>query len=173
MPNTDSQLITPNTQQVAQFIARFKQANPLNDQRLINDPDSVFVDTDYFGDSPKLADSLLALILAGTKTATCSSLWEWEHEHDHPLTPGYLAAITDGQGNARCIIQTLEVKVTPYNQVTQEFAKAEGEGDLTLDWWRDAHWKFFSRTLPRINKQPTQTMPLLCEHFRVIYQEQL
>jgi uncharacterized protein YhfF len=164
---------TPNTQQVAEFIARFKAANPLDDLRIADDLDSVFVDTDYFGDSPEMADQLLALVLAGTKTATCSSLWEWEHERTEPLKAGYLAAIIDGSGNARCIVQTLEVNVTPYNEVTEEFAKAEGEGDLTLEWWRDAHWNFFSRTLPRIGKQPTQTMPLLCERFRVIYQENI
>ena len=160
-------MITPNTQQVAEFIARFKQANPQGDPNIQSKP----VDTDYFGDSPKMADELLALVLAGTKTATCSSLWEWEHERAEPLKPGYLAAITNGSGSARCIIQTLEVKVTPYNEVTAEFAHAEGEGDLTLAWWREAHWKFFSRTLPRIGKQPTPIMPLLCERFRVIYKE--
>ncbi len=159
--------IQPNTQQVSEFIARFKQANPLNDP----DIESRFVDTDYFGDSPKMADDLLKLVLEGTKTATCGSLWAWEHEHDEPLTPGYLSAIINGEGNAQCIIQTLSVDITPYNEVTQEFAQAEGEGDLTLEWWRKAHWDFFSRTLPNIGKQPTQTMPLMCERFRVIYKE--
>ncbi|MDF1809341.1 MAG: ASCH domain-containing protein [Phycisphaerales bacterium] len=158
-----------NLSQVAEFIARFKEINPLDD----SDIESKLVDTDYFGDSPEMADNLLGLVIAGTKTATCSSLWEWEHERETPLEPGYLAAIIDGCGNARCIIQTLEVKVTPYNQVTAEFAKAEGEGDLTLEWWRKAHWDFFSRTLPRINKLPTQDMPLLCERFRVIYREDI
>ena len=33
-----------------------------------------------WGDSPRLADELGALIAAGTKTATCSALWEYEAE---------------------------------------------------------------------------------------------
>lgn len=33
-------------------------------------------DADWFGDNPELADKLAALIIAGTKTATCSALWE-------------------------------------------------------------------------------------------------
>lgn len=158
---------TPNQTQIAQFVARFKDANPISDPDL----QSKFVDTDFFGDSPEMADRLLALVLAGTKTATCSALWDWEHERETPLTPGYLAAIIDGKGNARCIIQTLEVTPTPYNQVDAQFACDEGEGDRSLEYWRTAHWDFFSRTLPRIGKQPTQEMPLLCERFRVVYQE--
>jgi uncharacterized protein YhfF len=31
-----------------------------------------------FGDSPQMADALLALVLAGTKTATCSALAAYE-----------------------------------------------------------------------------------------------
>jgi uncharacterized protein YhfF len=33
-----------------------------------------------WGDSPEMADELGALIAQGTKTATCSALWEWESE---------------------------------------------------------------------------------------------
>jgi uncharacterized protein YhfF len=34
-----------------------------------------------FGDRPQLANELAQLVLAGTKTATCSALWELEREH--------------------------------------------------------------------------------------------
>lgn len=155
-------------EQVAEFIERFRQANPMDDPQIATRQ----IDTDYFGDSPAMADELLVPILAGIKIATCSSLWEWEHEKETPLVPGCLAAIIDGSGNARCIIETVEVIPTPYNQVDAQFAFDEGEGDRTLEYWRRVHWEFFSRTLPRIGKEPTQDMPLLCERFRVIYQEE-
>jgi len=35
-----------------------------------------------FGDNPALADELGQLVYAGTKTATCGTLWEWEHDGD-------------------------------------------------------------------------------------------
>ncbi len=157
-----------NKEQVAAFIERFRNANPFNDPQITTRQ----IDTDYFGDSPEMADELLAPILAGKKIATCGCLWEWEHENEQPLEPGCLAAIIDGSGIARCIIETIEVIPTPYNQVDAQFAYDEGEGDRTLEYWRRVHWEFFSRTLPRIGKQPTQDMPLLCERFKVIYQEQ-
>ncbi len=159
---------TPNQPLVNAFVQRFRHANPNNDPDLATKP----IDTDFFGDSPKMADDLLVPILEGIKTATCSSLWEWEHENETPLSPGTLAVIIDGSGTPRCIIETVSVTPTPYNEVAADFAYHEGENDRTLEGWRKAHWDFFSRTLPRIGKQPTQTMPLLCERFRVIYTEE-
>ena len=160
-------MLKPNKPQVEAFIERFRQVDPLSDPDIA----TCLVDTDSFGDSPQMADELLVPILEGKKIATCASLWEWEHDKESPLEPGYLAAIIDGSGNARCIIQTREVTITPYNQVDAQFAFDEGEGDRTLEYWRRVHWEFFSRTLPRIGKEPSQDMPLLCERFRVIYRE--
>jgi hypothetical protein len=33
----------------------------------------------------------------------------------------------------------------------------------------EAYWRFFSRTLPNVGREPTKEMPLVCERFRVIY----
>jgi uncharacterized protein YhfF len=47
------------------------------------------------------------------------------------------------------------------------------EGDRSLQYWREAHWRFFSRTLPSIGKsigkEPATEMPLVCERFWVVY----
>lgn len=122
-----------------------------------------------FGDSPETADKLAALILDGSKTATCSALWEYEVE-DEPLPEvGEKYVLLDGQEKPLCIIETTEVKVRPYDQVDAQFAHDEGEGDQSLDYWRQVHWDFFTRTLPEIGEEPTEDMPLVCERFRVIY----
>jgi uncharacterized protein YhfF len=68
-----------------------------------------------------------------------------------------------------CIIETTEIVIRPYNEVDAQFAAEEGEGDLSLAYWREAHWRFFTRTLSNINKMPALDMPLVCERFRVIY----
>ena len=159
---------TANQPLVDAFVNRFRLANPNKDPDL----GTKTIDTDFFGDSADMADRLLIPILSGIKTATCSSLWEWEHENETPLTPGTLAVIIDGSGTPRCIIETLSVTPTPYNEVDADFAYHEGENDRTLEGWRKAHWAFFSRTLPRIGREPAETMPLLCERFRVIYSEE-
>ena len=124
-----------------------------------------------FGDNPILADELSALIVAGKKTATCSALWEWEAEGAPLPEAGALTLVLDGNGQPVGIIETTQVDLSPFNQVEAEFAFAEGEGDRSLEYWRDAHWRMFSRTLPKLGKQPDQEMPLVCERFRLIYKE--
>ena len=122
-----------------------------------------------WGDSPEMADELGALIADGTKTATCSALWEYEAE-DEPLPQvGLKSIVLDGKGDPLCIVETTEVEVRPYEEVDAGFAYEEGEGDRSLEYWREAHWCFFSRTLPNIGKEPTTDMPLVCERFRVVY----
>lgn len=129
------------------------------------------LDAQGWGDGPELADELGALIAAGIKTATCSALWEWEAEGAPIPIMGQLTTVLDGKGAPLCIIETVEVAIRPYNQVDAQFAYDEGEGDRSLGYWREAHWRFFSRTLAAIGREPSEDMLLVCERFRVIYQE--
>ena len=122
-----------------------------------------------WGDSSQMADELGALIAAGTKTATCSALWEHEAEEGPLPETGVRTIVLDGNDDPLCIVETTEVDVRPYDQVDAQFAYEEGEGDRSLKYWREAHWRFFSRTLPRMGKEPAMNMPLVCERFRVIY----
>ncbi len=121
------------------------------------------------GDNPDLANRLGALIVNGTKTGTCSALWEWEAESKPITEVGLLTIVLDGNDKPLCIIETTEVWIQPYDQVNADFAAAEGEGDRSLDYWRQAHWNFFSRTLAKIGREPSRDMPLVCERFRIIY----
>jgi uncharacterized protein YhfF len=122
-----------------------------------------------WGDGPELADELGALIAQGTKTATCSSVWEWQAEGQTPPEIGTLTIVLDGKGEPLCIVETVETTVRRYNEVDADFAHDEGEGDLSLDYWRDAHRRFFTRTLGKIGREFSEEMPLVCERFRVIY----
>lgn len=124
-----------------------------------------------FGDSLEMADRLSALILDGSKSATCSALWEYEAE-DEPLPEvGEKYILLDGREQPLCVVETTEVEIRPYNEVDAQFASDEGEGDQTLAYWRRVHWDFFSRTLTSIGEEPTEDMPLVCERFRVIYRQ--
>jgi uncharacterized protein YhfF len=122
-----------------------------------------------WGDSPGLADELGALIAQETKTGTCSALWEWDAEGNPIPEKGLVTIVLDGRGEPLCIVETVEVTIRNYNEVAADFARAEGEGDLSLEYWRAAHKNFFSHTLAKIGKEFSEDMPLVCERFRVIY----
>lgn len=77
--------------------------------------------------------------------------------------------ITDWLGEAKCIIQTKAVNIVPYNEVTEEFAATEGEGDKSLEYWRKVHWEFFSEECNEIGIEPTLNMLVVCEEFEVVF----
>lgn len=124
---------------------------------------------EWFGDSPELADELGGLVLSGIKTGTCSALCEWEHEGNPIPEVGFISITLDGRNEPICILETTEITLRKYNEVDDDFARSEGEGDLSLNYWREAHRNFFSRVLPKIDKEFSEDIPLVCERFRVIY----
>ena len=136
-------------------------------------PDSPYHGLTYlaegWGDTPEMADELGTLIARGIKTGTCSALWEW-HAEDSPLPEkGLITVVLNGKDEPLCIVETTQVFIRKYKDVDAGFARAEGEGDLSLEYWREAHRNFFSRTLPKIGKEFSEEMPLVCERFKLIY----
>jgi uncharacterized protein YhfF len=121
-----------------------------------------------FGATPEHADGLLELVLAGTKTATASSLWDCEYSGEAIPVPGELSIILDGQGDPRALIETTSVSVVPFDGVSADHAHAEGEGDRTLAAWRDIHERFW-RDHSEDPRGFEPQMPVVCETFRVLY----
>ncbi|MGB3789315.1 MAG: ASCH domain-containing protein [Phormidesmis sp.] len=125
---------------------------------------------EQFGDNASLANELGNLILKGTKTSTCSALWEWEAEGIEIPRVGLKTIVLDGNDSPLCIIETTEVEIRSFSEVDAQFAYEEGEDDRSLESWQREHWKYFSRVLPKIGKQPTSEMRLVCERFRIVYE---
>jgi uncharacterized protein YhfF len=121
-----------------------------------------------FGAGAEQADELLTLVLEGTKTATASALWDFEAE-DEPLPePGTMSIILDGSGEPRALIETTDVEIVPFDEVDAEHAHLEGEGDRSLEYWRDVHQRFFTEVATHEHGF-SPTMPVVCERFRVLY----
>ena len=119
-----------------------------------------------FGDSPELADELLDLVLAGTKTATSSGAWEYDDEAPVPAA-GDLSIILDGRGHPRALVRTTTVRVVPFAQVDAGFARLEGEGDRSLDAWRAGHEAYFRRNLSARGDTFDPSLPVVLEVFEV------
>ena len=82
---------------------------------------------------------------------------------------GDLSVITDWTGTARCVIRTSLVEVVAFADVGDEFAAAEGEGDGSLAYWREAHLAAFGRELAGSGRSPGPDMPVVCERFEVVF----
>jgi uncharacterized protein YhfF len=117
------------------------------------------LDAHMFGDGPDLANRLLALILEGKKTATCWSVAEGLKGAE----VGKPWAVKDGAGVVRCVLETVELTQRRFNEVDAGFAFDEGEDDRTLESWRVAHQRYFTR-----NGGFSADMLLNCERFRLV-----
>lgn len=119
-----------------------------------------------FGGAP---DELAELVIQGKKTAT-SSLYHWYEGGEERLPQaGDYSVVLDARGNAVCIIQTTKVDIVPFCDVSGEHAQREGEGDLSLAYWRQVHKEFFSGELEAEHRAFSETMDVVCEVFQLMY----
>jgi len=124
-------------------------------------------ESDWFGDTPKMADELLALVLEGTKQATCCLARDFKTEARPKRGDHWI--ITNGQKQPTCIIKTTQVELMRICDVTAEFAQIEGEGDKSLAYWKREHDAYFTRQAAREGFVYDDKMIGICEIFEKVW----
>lgn len=120
-----------------------------------------------FGDGPELAARLLDLIRSGKKRATC-----WTRlDDEEPPAAGGLTVITDWDGGAGCVTETVRAQVMRFGDMTWELARKEGE-DECLRTWREEHIRFFTEESRREGYAFSGDMEIIFEEFRVVWPEE-
>lgn len=114
------------------------------------------------GDSPALANELADLIRKGIKTATCGSLASYQQEDAASRIGGYVIVL-DGQEVPSSVVRLVSARLVRFCDVTAEFARKEGEGDLSLEHWRKEHQRFFTQ-----QGTFSEDMELIAEEFEVV-----
>ena len=138
----------------------------LKDSGIVLPPGPVRVDG--YGDSEALSQELLELIRSGKKRAGTGLLWAYEAESEPLPRQGDIEIVVNHQNEPALVTRLTSVKVMPYSEVSAEYAAIEGEGDGSLEYWRRAHWAFFSRECHRLAREPQQSMPVICSIFEVL-----
>jgi len=123
---------------------------------------------DAYGDSPALSEALLALIRSGQKRAGTGLLWAMDADGETVPCVGDIEIVVDHLDEPALVTRITAVETVAYCDVTPEYAAIEGEGDGSLEYWRDAHWRFFGRECARIGRAPSQTMPVVCSVIEVL-----
>jgi len=123
----------------------------------------------YFGNTSAMARELVALVMAGKKRATASLVEVCvKHPELAPLDDGY-SVVTDFEGAPRCVIRTTEIRHIPFMEVDAEFAFDEGEGDRSLAYWRDVHWRYFTKEAAENNLEFNEKSLICCERFQLLF----
>ncbi len=115
-----------------------------------------------FGDSASMSAELLGLVRAGRITATCGALRDYPEGSAETPVVGRRDIALEWDGRPALVIETLEVTVSRFCDMTEAFALAEGENE-TLEGWREDHRRYFER-----NGGFDPEMELLCERFRLV-----
>ena len=123
----------------------------------------------YFGNSREMASELGRLVLAGRKTATASSLEMNRLQPENAPAPNGYSVVTDFDGDPLCVIRTTEIRHIPFDEVDAEFAADEGEGDLSLEYWRRVHWDYFTKEARERGFEFNGRSMICCERFRLLF----
>jgi uncharacterized protein YhfF len=119
-----------------------------------------------FGNTKEMADDLGALVIEGKKTATCSLANAYAGEEDEIPRVGVYSVLCNGDEKPICIIYLTHTWVCKYSDVDERHAYEEGEGDRSLDYWKEAHYEFFSQY-----KGFSESDELICERFEVVFKK--
>ncbi|MGL4521158.1 MAG: ASCH domain-containing protein [Bacilli bacterium] len=130
-----------------------------------NQPAPTLVSAWQFGANP---NHLAQLVIDGTKTATCSAHIAYEIENVPVPVVGEYSIILDSEDKPLAMIVITSVEIVPFNEVSEAFAIAEGEGDLTYDYWWNVHVKFFTDHCAELGIPFSENMNVVCERFELI-----
>lgn len=114
------------------------------------------------------ANYLLNLVIVGKKRATSSSLKAYELEGDKIPQVGDFSLVNYFNGTPGALIRTTNVHLIPYNEITFDIAKLEGEDD-SLESWRYNHDHFFNEEAKMLGYEWKQDSIVIFEEFEVVF----
>lgn len=115
----------------------------------------------YPGD---LRARLNTLVLAGVKTATAGLLDEYAEEGEDLEHVGERLALVDDTDALVAVVEVTGVGVTRFAEVPWDFARAEGEGDRSIEEWRAGHAAYWDRGGTPV----TDDTEVVCVRFRLV-----
>jgi uncharacterized protein YhfF len=122
-----------------------------------------------FGAGREMANQIARLVLDGIKTATSDLIWHIDSQGKPRWQVGDEHVVLNGYWEPVCIIRTRELTERRFGDVDAAFAYDYGEGDRTLEWWREHLYAWYAQECLEIGLEPSYEMPLLCERFEVVF----
>ncbi|WP_327023440.1 ASCH domain-containing protein [Micromonospora sp. NBC_01739] len=116
------------------------------------------------GTPGELRTSLNTLVLNGVKTATAGLLDEYATDGEELEHIGERLVLVDDHDTLVGVVQVTDVQACRFAEVPWDFARAEGEGDRSIEEWRAGHAAYWAR----IGTPVTDDTQIVCVHFRLV-----
>ncbi|WFE33014.1 ASCH domain-containing protein [Micromonospora sp. WMMD975] len=119
------------------------------------------------GTPGELRARLNALVLSGEKTATAGLTGEYAQENEELEHVGERLALVDDHDALVGVVEITNVEVVRFADVPWDFARAEGEGDRSIEEWRAGHGAYWARQGTPV----TDDSEIVCLRFRLVSTE--
>ncbi len=126
--------------------------------------------TVHFCNNEQDANECARLVKQGIKRATTHSLLGLQHRNENLPKIGDFLVVTNWEGKAQCIVETTKVTLRPYFSVDSEYARIEGEGDQSLEYWKRTHWDYYEKELEEFGRVPKESMIVVCQEFEKVFE---
>jgi uncharacterized protein YhfF len=126
------------------------------------------IDVFAFGNGARMNAALAHMVAKGHKRATAGWLAGEQASKNVIPTPGLVSIVTDGFGYPVCAIETTQVDLVRFADVSDDFAYVEGEGDGSLADWMSGHRAHFVRQGENLGIPFTDDAIVFLERFRVL-----
>ena len=119
------------------------------------------------GTPGELRTRLNTLVLSGVKTATAGLVQEYDDENEELEYVGERLVLVDDNDRFVAVVEVTGVEVVRFADVPWDFARAEGEGDRSIEEWREGHGSYWARQGTPV----TDDTRIVCLRFRVVSTE--
>ncbi|MET8282260.1 ASCH domain-containing protein [Micromonospora sp. NPDC005174] len=116
------------------------------------------------GTPGELRTTLNTLVLAGVKTATAGRLAEYAQGGEELERVGERLALVDDDDALAGVVEITGVEVVRFGDVPWDFARAEGEGDRSIEEWRAGHSAYWAR----LGTPVDDDTPIVCLRLRLV-----
>lgn len=67
-----------------------------------------------------------------------------------------------------CLLKMVNIEVRPFKDVDAAFAAREGEGDGSLEYWKNCHEDYFKQQLAKWGREWSEDLPVVLESFDLV-----
>lgn len=131
-------------------------------------PKKPFVYAGYAG-GRKGTDSLIRLYRSGKKTAGSGLVADYETAGDPLPKTGDYWILLDSRDRPRFLLKTIRTELNLFGRIPKSVARAEGEGDLSVAYWKKAHARFFFPFLNDWGVDDIDKAVVITEHFEIVH----
>ncbi len=115
------------------------------------------------------ADGLVELARSGQKRGTTHLQLDFDVNGVALRKTGDYWIIINSALEPRCLVRLTKVEIKPFNQVDEDYAASEGEGDLSLAYWRRVHSEYYQLQCAQWGREWHENLPVVCENFELVW----